>query len=843
MSNRFDRENAEIALNVLAKGKARTFEIRIPKAGRFGTISGYFNGFVALADALATLDKGEYEGCYITLNPVNPALMARASNQFKNWSQFTTNDADIARREWMLVDIDPQRPTGISSTNEEKAATKKLAIEVRNWLREQGWADPVVCDSGNGFHLLYPIDLPNDELSRDMIRGCLEALADKFDTPTVHIDRKVYNAARIVKAYGSVARKGDSTDERPHRTARMFAPPEKLGEVTLVQLAAVADLTEKKRQPKKAMAADAEGPWTEGDLLDLFEAAGWQHRDPVPHKGAQKYVGICPRNPEHKDFAVFFENGWVNVECFHNSCADFKKVEQFVEETGADFEIPRLKPVDMDFLGVMNADEEVEEAKKVAAQQTAGLTEPFNLTDIGNMERLVWRHGSKLKYAAALKWLVWDGKRWREDKVGKAQRFAWNTVRLIPEEAKLIEVPDKEEDEEGHKEAKARIKAIHDWAFESEMRGHAALMLKHTQSAMGVAATAGEFDQDLNLLNTNTGTIDLITGEVRAHDREDMLTKIAPVEYDPQAKCPLWEKFLLEIMDGKQHMVDFLQRALGYSLTGEIVEHKMFLLWGQGANGKTTMLEVIAHVLGDYAKASEFTTFVAKKDAKTGATPELAMLRGARFVSATEGEKQHKLAESLVKQLTGGDTISARHLFCEYFHFQPQFKLWLGTNHKPEISGTDDGIWRRICLIPFTVSFADKPDLQLKEKLKREAAGILAWMVRGLVEWRKHGLMEPEEVKAATANYRADEDLIVRFMSDVLREDTDARTGAREMFTEYERWCRDNHESALPERKFAEAMREHGHASKKMRDGRWYFGLAVRRESYEKTMAAGNEEL
>ncbi len=259
MSNRFDRENAEIALNVLAKGKARTFEIRIPKAGRFGTISGYFNGFVALADALATLDKGEYEGCYITLNPVNPALLARASNQFKNWSQFTTNDADIARREWMLVDIDPQRPTGISSTNEEKAAAKKLAFEVRNWLREQGWAEPVACDSGNGFHLLYPIDLPNDELSRDMIRGCLEALADKFDTPTVHIDRKVYNAARIVKAYGSVARKGDSTDERPHRTARMFAPPEKLGEVTLVQLAAVADLTEKKRQPKKAMAADAEG--------------------------------------------------------------------------------------------------------------------------------------------------------------------------------------------------------------------------------------------------------------------------------------------------------------------------------------------------------------------------------------------------------------------------------------------------------------------------------------------------------------------------------------------------------------------------------------------------------
>lgn len=845
MSNRFDRENAEIALNVLAKGKARTFEIRIPKAGRFGTISGYFNGFVALADALATLDKGEYEGCYITLNPVNPALLARASNQFKNWSQVTTNDADIARREWMLVDIDPQRPTGISSTNEEKAAAKKLAIEVRNWLREQGWADPVVCDSGNGFHLLYPVDLPNDELSRDMIRECLEALADKFDTPTVHIDRKVYNAARIVKAYGSVARKGDSTDERPHRTARMFAPPEKLGEVTLVQLAAVADLTEKKQQPKKARAAEAEGPWTEDDLRDLFEAAGWQHRDPVPYKGAQKYVGICPRNPEHKDFAVFFEDGWVNVECFHNSCADFKKVEQFVEETGADFEIPRRATVNMDFLGVMDADEKIEEAK-AAVQQTAGLTEPFNLTDIGNMERLVWRHGSKLKYAVELKWLTWDGKRWCEDKMGKAQRFAWNTVRLIPEEAKLIKVPDKEVDEEGHQKAMARIEAIYGWAEASEMGGHVSLMLKHTQSAMGVAATAAEFDQDLNLLNTGTGTIDLITGETHAHDREDMLTKIAPEEYDPQAKCPLWEKFMLEIMDGKQHMVDFLQRALGYSLTGETREHKLFIMWGGGANGKTTMLEVVRHVMGDYSQAAEFTTFVAKKDARTGATPDLAMLRGARFVSATEGEKQHKLAESLVKQLTGGDTIVARHLFCEYFQFVPQFKIWLGTNHKPEISGTDDGIWRRVCLIPFNVSFADCADAQLKEKLKREAPGILAWMVRGLVEWRKHGLMEPEEVKAATAAYRADEDLIVRFMNEEASVGND-EARARDVYNRYKDWVRDNHEGELSERKFAEAMKEHGYTKVRRETGVFYKGFKLQPKQVwtpqTSAMASGDEEL
>jgi putative DNA primase/helicase len=271
----------------------------------------------------------------------------------------------------------------------------------------------------------------------------------------------------------------------------------------------------------------------------------------------------------------------------------------------------------------------------------------------------------------------------------------------------------------------------------------------------------------------------------------------------------------------------------------------MFLLWGNGANGKTTMLEAISHVMGEYAKASEFTTFIAKKDAKTGATPELAMLRGARFVSATEGEKQHKLAESLVKQLTGGDTISARHLFCEYFQFQPQFKLWLGTNHKPEILGTDDGIWRRICLIPFTVSFAKKPDLRLKEKLKREAPGILAWMVRGLVEWREHGLGEPEEVKAATAQYRADEDLITRFMGEEAVAGEGEKVAARDVYARYKDWAKDNHEGEMSERKFADAMKEHGHVKVRSKAGVFYRGFKLQpKQAWTSTvMSSGDDEL
>jgi putative DNA primase/helicase len=200
----------------------------------------------------------------------------------------------------------------------------------------------------------------------------------------------------------------------------------------------------------------------------------------------------------------------------------------------------------------------------------------------------------------------------------------------------------------------------------------------------------------------------------------------------------------------------------------------------------------------------------------------------------------------LVKQLTGGDTIVARHLFCEYFQFVPQFKIWLGTNHKPEISGTDDGIWRRVCLIPFNVSFADRADSQLKEKLKREAPGILAWMIRGLVEWRKHGLMEPEEVKAATAAYRADEDLIVRFMNEEASVGND-EAPARDVYNRYKDWVRDNHEGELSERKFAEAMKEHGYTKVRRETGVFYKGFKLQPKQVwtpqTTTMASGDEEL
>src|SRR5208282_1979791 len=299
---------------------------------------------------------------------------------------------------------------------------------------------------------------------------------------------------------------------------------------------------------------------------------------------------------------------------------------------------------------------------------------PFALTDFGNAERLIFRYGERFHYCGALHWLLWDGQRWEEDGAeAKILRAAWLTIRLIKEEASLIEAiptPDNPKDTDGTVLQLKKQMAIIAWGTACENGSHVETMVKRSQCAQGIWCKASDFDADLNQFNTVGGIIDLRDGSVRPQTREDMVTKISPIEFKSDATCPLWEKFLLEVMDGKQLMVDFLQRFLGYSLTGEISEHKMAILWGSGANGKTTMLEVVRHVMGDYAQAAEFNTFISRKDVRSGPSSDIAKMRGARFVSAVEGEKSHALAESLIKQLTGGDTITACFKFKEYFEFK-----------------------------------------------------------------------------------------------------------------------------------------------------------------------------
>ena len=267
------------------------------------------------------------------------------------------------------------------------------------------------------------------------------------------------------------------------------------------------------------------------------------------------------------------------------------------------------------------------------------------------------------------------------------------------------------------------------------------------------------------LLNVRNGTIDVGTGEFREHRQENMITKIANVDYDPQADCPVWKQFVREIMGCKGDLIHFLQTAAGWALSRDTSEQTMFILYGTGANGKSTFLNTIMHLLGDYAIATFTETFMRKNGDQN--TNDVARLRGTRFVTTTEAEQGRRLSEPIIKQITGNDRMTARFLYGEYFNFVPTCKIFLATNHKPVIKGTDHGIWRRIKLIPFTTRILDeKQDKRLDEKLKAEASGILNWLLEGTYRWRKERLRVPAAILHATDEYRGEMDVIGNFLKE-----------------------------------------------------------------------------
>jgi putative DNA primase/helicase len=279
-------------------------------------------------------------------------------------------------------------------------------------------------------------------------------------------------------------------------------------------------------------------------------------------------------------------------------------------------------------------------------------------------------------------------------------------------------------------------------------------------------------------------------------------------------------------MNDNAELISFLQRAVGYSLTGSTREQCLFMLYGCGANGKTTFLEAISDVLAGYAQRTPTDTLLAKDT--SGISNDIARLKGARFVVASEVEEGKRMAESLVKQMTGGEKMTARFMRAEYFEFMPHFKLWVGTNHKPVIRGTDQAIWRRIKLIPFNVTIPpEERDKNLLNKLRREMPGILNWAVMGCMDWQKNGLGEPEEVIKATNDYRSEMDVLTRFVSDCCTTATQRGTKSSELYKKYAEWSKDNGEFALSQTKFSTRMQEKGFNKTRTNRGMVWEGIAI----------------
>jgi putative DNA primase/helicase len=439
-------------------------------------------------------------------------------------------------------------------------------------------------------------------------------------------------------------------------------------------------------------------------------------------------------------------------------------------------------------------------------------------TDAGNAEAMAALFGDEFRYECSREeWLVWDGARWTKDADGEAKRATLLTMR----KRKAV-FAEKNDDRDKAQAVK--------WALqqESQARLHAALDL--ARSTLPFPVVTERLDADPDLLACPNGTVDLRTGEFREARREDLITRLAGAPYDPNAPCPRWTQFLREIFGGDDDLIAFVQRAAGYSLTGDVREQALFILYGTGANGKTTFLEALRNVWGDYARTTPFATF--ESDNRDDKRADLASLRGVRFVSATEAEDGRRLAESRVKTITGGDRISCRHLYGHYFEYVPAFKVWMATNYKPAIRGTDHGIWRRIRLIPFTQQFVGNvADPNMLDTLRGEASGILAWAVRGCLDWRAHQLGKPDAVDEATQAYRLEEDVLGQFLADCTTAGNGLSVQASELYAAYKDWCEVNGEKPMTGTSFGRRIVDRGIHRVKGRQANRYEGIELRKAS------------
>lgn len=787
--------------------------------GKPATVSGYFDyeHIDQLAKEALPLD-GKATAVYFTLNPVNPDLLSRCANRVAVPKQGqTTSDTHIVRRKRLLIDADPVRVAGVSSTDAEKATAFSTIRAVESHLMEAGWQRGILADSGNGFHLIFLIDLPADD--GDLVSRVLQAIAKRFDSDAVKIDQTVSNPARITKLYGTLARKGDNTLMRPHRRSRIVEAPD---EFRIVERALLEKIAVRPAPPK--VEASKSGKQTSGRANHRLKVAEWLDARHVAYtisnkadsRGRTCYVlADCPFNQEHKYHAAVMQgsDGKLSAACFHNGCLgkgwqDFKAAIGAPDRNHYDPPLPEKK----------------KKAKVIIDPKTGG---PFPMTDYGNAQRLVGRYANNIHYVYAWrKWLAWDKIRWRPDATGVIERCAKNTVRRIYQEAAAAS--------DHLRESLAKH------AVSSEDSRRISAMIALARSEPGVAIEPEKLDADPWAINCLNGTLNLRTGELREQRRSDLFSKVCQVSYDAGAKAPLWESFLQTTFNHDDALIDYIGKLAGYWLTGSVIEQILSIFWGVGANGKSTFLNTLHGVMGlDYAiKAASDLLILKRGDSHP---TDKADLHGRRFVICSETDEGRHLAESLVKDLTGGERVRARRMREDFWEFAPTHKIVLCTNHKPAITGIDHAIWRRLHLVPFTTIIPDaEQDKNLTKKLESERAGILTWASAGCLRWQREGLGMPAVVKAATADYRKQQDALAPFLDECCRTGSfNYRAKASELYEVYKLWSTENGEKPESQTHFGSALIDRG-CERYTDNGTKYKGIAVKELWLERLMQSAH---
>ena len=449
------------------------------------------------------------------------------------------------------------------------------------------------------------------------------------------------------------------------------------------------------------------------------------------------------------------------------------------------------------------------------------------MTEHGNGQRFIRAFGGKVRYVKKWDtWLYWDSRRWRRDNDGDETDADPQAAGIVMEYTKCIT-----------RDMMALTKAVPDdkernmwksWCRSSDSMKGSTNMLKSASSMKGVAFPPGAFDKDADLLNTYNCIIDLRTGEMLNHARDygiTRLTKVSPADVD----CPTWLAFLRRILDNDQDVIDFVQRAVGYSLTGETREQVLFTMWGTGRNGKTTFLNILRKLAGEYCKNTDFSSFEEKKTDQM--RNDLARLNRARIVTAVEPNETRPLDEGIIKRITGDEPITARFLYGEFFDFFPNFKLLLSSNHKIKIRGTDEGVGRRGMMMPFNIRIPKTEiDTQLPEKLERELPGIMHWAWLGAQEWYQTGLRPPGAVLKANEEYRADMDALGEFLRRCTEPAEGHEVPSKQLFEVYRDWASEvGEKNVMSQRNFVQRLKDRADITwKRKMKGSFFLDLRLR---------------
>ncbi len=451
------------------------------------------------------------------------------------------------------------------------------------------------------------------------------------------------------------------------------------------------------------------------------------------------------------------------------------------------------------------------------------------LTDSGNAERFVRMHGQDFRYLVdAGRWMHWTGSCWDLD----GDAAALHATKLVARSWRVDSVAEADQTE-GLK--------LRRHADRSEAAPRRAAMLTLAASEEGIAVSSSDLDKDPEILNVLNGTIDLRTGTLRKHSREDLCTKIVAIDFNPAAQCPVFDAFLAEILPVEETR-EYLGRCVGYAATGVIREHFFPVLWGQtGRNGKGTFIEAVFAALGPYATALPNDVII---ESRSDPHPNMfAQLKGVRMGVVAELRPTDKLNEGMLKKLSGGDSIRARYMGGEFFTFSPSQKMFLQTNYKPRVRGGDPALWARMRVIPFGVSFVGREDLGLKARIHAELPGLLARIVRWSLDWRQLGLTPPQEVVDATAEYREESDRVGQFLEERTEKAPMARCPAGALWREFRTWCEGRGESPGAQNAFGVEVKSHGYASVKVSGERRYQGLQVRTGVWSEGSIAPSENV